>query len=630
LEKWFATEEEIIEGKTTDIYFIRTKECLAGDNLEKTNVWTEVTTGGIPRNGKNLVFLGLQDVLNLLSEANLSVNVYSIKEGTVLPNTDINGVKIPFLVIEGNYGDFAIYETPILGLLCFQSGVGTSALRLRKAAEDRILLSFGIRRMPPTIAPIIDRACYVAGFDGVSCVLSAEKLGIKATGTMPHAFIMIKGGIENALISFDNHIDPEVSRIALADTFNDERVEVLQALNAIGDKLSGVRLDTPSSRKGSFREIIREIKWELKQRNREDIKIFLSGGLTEESILELKDIADGFGIGTYVSNSPTIDFGLDIVERLQADLSIYRVDDYDVVEIKGNPVLLSPGAPRMPWVLQKMVIPPDAVPVNVTVVYDEWKDIPGTFNVIPSQRDVPLPVPGKVFEPEPLTPDPLIYASAEPYPEVKVRSSGMGRLCSFHIAHVDVFPVRFVPATGRLQIATTITYELQYRETGNADMISSKRQQEVFGDEVRSIVVNPQDVERFAPAIGYGRGGSRVPPGYYEYVVISAPPMDTVFERLAEWKTKKGVPATVVQMSWISSNYTGYDLAEKVRNFIIDAYDNWGTIYVLLGGSGDYETSGQNIVPTRKAYYTYAGGPDGDSLPSDLYYLTSSPSKFFN
>ena len=314
MEKWFATEEEIIEGKTTDIYFIRTKECLAGDNLEKTNVWTEVTTGGIPRNGKNLVFLGLQDVLNLLSEANLSVNVYSIKEGTVLPNTDINGVKIPFLVIEGNYGDFAIYETPILGLLCFQSGVGTSALRLRKAAEDRILLSFGIRRMPPTIAPIIDRACYVAGFDGVSCVLSAEKLGIKATGTMPHAFIMIKGGIENALISFDNHIDPEVSRIALADTFNDERVEVLQALNAIGDKLSGVRLDTPSSRKGSFREIIREIKWELKQRNREDIKIFLSGGLTEESILELKDIADGFGIGTYVSNSPTIDFGLDIVE----------------------------------------------------------------------------------------------------------------------------------------------------------------------------------------------------------------------------------------------------------------------------------------------------------------------------
>ncbi len=314
LEKWFATEEEIIEGKTTDVYFVRTKECLKEDNLEKIKVWTEVTTGGIPRDGKNLVFLGLQDVLHLLSEAKLPVNVYSIKEGTVLPYTDINGVKLPFLVIEGNYGDFAIYETPLLGLLCFQSGVGTSALRLRKAADDKTLLSFGIRRMPPTIAPIIDRACYIAGFDGVSCVLSAEKLGIDATGTIPHAFIMIKGGIKDAMISFDKHINPEVSRIALADTFNDERVEVLQALDAIGEKLSGVRLDTPSSRKGSFRDIIREIKWELKQRNREDIKIFLSGGLNEESILELRDVADGFGIGTYVANSPTIDFALDIVE----------------------------------------------------------------------------------------------------------------------------------------------------------------------------------------------------------------------------------------------------------------------------------------------------------------------------
>ncbi len=314
MEKWIATAEEIIQGKTTDVYFNRTKKCLSGDNLDKTKVWAEVTTGGIPRNGRNLVFLGLRDVLTLFSEAQLPVNIYSIKEGTILPNTDINGVKIPFLVIEGKYGDFAIYETPLLGLLCFQSGVGTSALRLRIAAEDKSLLSFGIRRMPPAIAPIIDRACYIAGFDGVSCVLSAEKLEIDATGTMPHTFIMIKGGIEETLISFDKHIDPKVSRIALVDTFNDERVEVLQALSAIGDKLAGIRLDTPSSRKGSFRDIIQEIKWELKLRDREDVKIFLSGGLTEESILELRDIADGFGIGTYVSNSPTIDYALDIVE----------------------------------------------------------------------------------------------------------------------------------------------------------------------------------------------------------------------------------------------------------------------------------------------------------------------------
>src|SRR4030042_6199802 len=111
-----------------------------------------------------------------------------------------------------------------------------------------------------------------------------------------------------------------------------------------------------------------------------------------------------------------------------------------------------------------------------------------------------------------------------------------------------------------------------------------------------------------------------VPPGHYEYVVSSAPPIDTVFQRLVDWKTKKGIPSTIVLVSWINSNYTGYDLQEKIRNFIIDAYTNWGTVYILLGGSGDYRTSGQNLVPTRKAWYTYAGGGDIDSMPSDLYY----------
>jgi nicotinate phosphoribosyltransferase len=314
LKKWIATDKEIVEGKTTDVYFVRTKECLDKGNLSNTQVWAEVTTGGIPREGKQFLFLGLYDVLDLFLKANLDVNVYSIKEGTILPNKDINGVRIPFLIVEGKYGEFSIYETPMLGYLCFQSGVGTAAAKLRIAAQDKTLLSFGIRRMPPEIAPTIDRACYIAGFDGISCVLSAEKLGISPTGTIPHALILIEGGIAQAIQSFDKHIDRSVSRVALADTFNDERVEVLQALEALGDKLSGVRLDTPSSRRGSLEDIVQEIKWELKLRGREDIKIFLSGGLTEDTVNEYRNFADGFGVGTFVSNSPTIDFALDIVD----------------------------------------------------------------------------------------------------------------------------------------------------------------------------------------------------------------------------------------------------------------------------------------------------------------------------
>jgi hypothetical protein len=304
----------------------------------------------------------------------------------------------------------------------------------------------------------------------------------------------------------------------------------------------------------------------------------------------------------------------------QQDLVTYQVAGYDVVEIKGYPVMLYPGTPRMPRVLQKLIIPPDAEPVGVRVVAEQWQELPGTFNVVPAQPDVPLPMPGRSFEPEWVPADPVVYSSEEPFPGMTIKNSGMGKMNGFHIAHVDLFPLRYTPASGKLELATSITYELQYQEKGRADMVATERQRDVFGNTAKDLVVNAEDVERFAPQVQPHRGPSLVPPGYYEYVIISAPPIDTVFERLAAWKTKKGVPATVVEVSWINDNYTGYDLQEKVRNFIIDARDNWGTIYVLLGGAGDYRTSGQNIVPTRKARYIYAGGPDGDSLPSDLYY----------
>jgi hypothetical protein len=78
-----------------------------------------------------------------------------------------------------------------------------------------------------------------------------------------------------------------------------------------------------------------------------------------------------------------------------------------------------------------------------------------------------------------------------------------------------------------------------------------------------------------------------------------------------------------VLLSYITANYSGYDTPEKIRNFIIDAYENWGTRYVLLGGSADHKTSGQNIIPTRDCWYVTTGEGnynDEDTIPCDLYY----------
>jgi nicotinate phosphoribosyltransferase len=78
--------------------------------------------------------------------------------------------------------------------------------------------------------------------------------------------------------------------------------------------LAAVRLDTPGSRRGDFRRILQEVRWELDLRGFRHVRLIVSGGLGEEEVRTLRDVADGFGVGTSLSNAPTIDFALDIVE----------------------------------------------------------------------------------------------------------------------------------------------------------------------------------------------------------------------------------------------------------------------------------------------------------------------------
>ncbi len=303
-----ASEKDIIEGRTTDVYFVRTREILEKNGIT-SRVYAEFTVMNPPYDW--VVFAGLDEVVELLRGKN--VNLYALPEGTIFPRRDANGLPVPVMAIEGDYKEFAVYETPILGFICQASGIATKAARVKKAAGDLPVLSFGVRRMHPAIAPLIDRATYIGGCDGVSSIIGAEHIGKKPSGTMPHALILTLGE-EEAWKKFDEFVEEGVPRIALIDTFGDEKFESVKAAQILKD-LAAVRLDTPSSRRGNFEDIIREVRWELDLRGYRDVGIFVSGGLDEESVKRLKEAgATGFGVGTSLSNAKTIDYAMDIVE----------------------------------------------------------------------------------------------------------------------------------------------------------------------------------------------------------------------------------------------------------------------------------------------------------------------------
>ncbi|MFC6874342.1 nicotinate phosphoribosyltransferase [Halobellus marinus] len=297
--------DAISEGSATDAYFDRTETTLrhAGRN---PRVVAEITADQFP-DGDYELLAGVKDVAALLEGRDVDVDV-------IPPGRLFDGG--PVMRIEGDYLEFARFETSILGFLSHASGVATAALDVRRAAPESLVLSFGARHVHPSIAAMIERSALVAGLDGFSHVAGGEVIGREAGGTMPHALLICfgRGNQEEAWQAFDEAVGPDVPRVALCDTYSDETDEALQAAEALGDRLDSVRLDTTGSRRGDFRHIIREVRWTLDAHDHEDVGIFVSGGLGPADLRELGDVADGFGVGGYVSNADPVDFALDIVE----------------------------------------------------------------------------------------------------------------------------------------------------------------------------------------------------------------------------------------------------------------------------------------------------------------------------
>ena len=103
----------------------------------------------------------------------------------------------------------------------------------------------------------------------------------------------------------------------LVDTFKDEAEEALRVAHALGDRLYGVRLDTPSERGRVTADLVKEVRARLDQAGFRHVKIVVSGGLQPDRIAYFKEAGapvDSYAVGSYISGATPIDFTGDIKE----------------------------------------------------------------------------------------------------------------------------------------------------------------------------------------------------------------------------------------------------------------------------------------------------------------------------
>ncbi len=302
----FKPSPEVLSGDTADIYFVRTIDILRKEN--RNPVATMEVFGS--RSG---ILCGIEEVKALLTEVLPADNreVWALAEGDTISRREVA------LRITAPYQSYGVYETSIVGILAHCSGWATAARECVDAAGEVPLISFGARHVHPSVAGVMDYAAVVGGCTGCSSIAGARLAGVEASGTMPHALIIIVGDTVEATMLFDRHMPPEVPRVSLVDTFKDEAEESLRVAGALREKLQSVRLDTPSERGGVTVELVNEVRARLDQAGFGHVKIFVSGGVNPERIthfLESKAPVDGFGVGSYISGAKPIDFTADLHE----------------------------------------------------------------------------------------------------------------------------------------------------------------------------------------------------------------------------------------------------------------------------------------------------------------------------
>ncbi|MCP4582075.1 MAG: hypothetical protein GY839_10680, partial [candidate division Zixibacteria bacterium] len=166
-----------------------------------------------------------------------------------------------------------------------------------------------------------------------------------------------------------------------------------------------------------------------------------------------------------------------------------------------------------------------------------------------------------------------------------------------------IHPLRFFPASGRVDILTGLTIEVVSGVSNTSFNPTSE-----FASVVSRFVDNPDLVHKQPVPL------SPTDPNDVKYLIITSSALESAFQPLADWYTKTGLPAEIITLTAIQSGYSGSTDQLKIKSCVEDYATNKGTIFVLLGGD-------DTIIPDQNCWGDVnSGGTTDNTIPTDLFY----------
>lgn len=278
---------------------------------------------------------------------------------------------------------------------------------------------------------------------------------------------------------------------------------------------------------------------------------------------------------------------------------INTVEGYQQISFANCRQSATTGQPTLPWQSVSLMLPQNQKAVSIELIYDDFVELDGSYSLFPQQEPRTL----SSTKPFVFAKDEDTYRSQDVYPSLTHGKVSTQYLNGMGFAFSSFTPVRYIPAIGKVSYAQTVTVKIHTQASRD-----DHRRMLWLTSENRAIAQRlAQNGEMLNTYQSRGREENN-----YDILVITPEEWVNDFEDYIFFHKQRGYEVQVASLEDICANMEGCDEQEKMRNYIIQEYENNGISYIMLGGDVD-------IVPFRYLW-CYVGDDCQDQLPADMYF----------
>ncbi len=285
--------------------------------------------------------------------------------------------------------------------------------------------------------------------------------------------------------------------------------------------------------------------------------------------------------------------------------NISQIQGYEQIQFADCMQSALAGQPSLPWHSVSLMLPQGTEAVAIEVELSDFQTLEGSHNLYPYQTALTYSNPvRRQFEK-----DEALYASKSVYPAQVYGNLSTHYMNGVGFAFSAFTPVQYVPGIGEVRYATKATVRI----TTAASKADQSRKLWLNSDNAQRATRLAQNPEMLQTYDSRGRivGG-------YDLLVVTTQPWASAFDEYVAFYQARGLRTRVIDLETILNTIEGRDNAEKLRNYIIQEYEENGIMMVNLAGDVP-------DIPYRGFYCDVLSGgshmTDSD-IPADLYFAS--------